>query len=63
MDNAKGLIQEGENERAEWVLRRAQADADLALSLAHEETQRKKAAEVKEELEQLQESIREGTKQ
>jgi hypothetical protein len=63
VDNAKGLIQEGENERAEWVLRRAQADADLALSLAHEETQRKKAAEVKEELEQLQESIREGTKQ
>lgn len=62
VDNAKALMQEGENERAEWVLRRAQADADLALSLAHEENQRKKAAEVKEELEQLQESIREGTR-
>ncbi len=56
--SAKNLIQEGENERAEWVLRRAQADADLALSLATEETQRKKAAESKAELEQLQESIR-----
>jgi hypothetical protein len=63
VDNGKGLIQEGENERAEWVLRRAQSDADLALSLAHEEVQRKKAAEAKEELEQLQESIREGGKQ
>jgi hypothetical protein len=62
VDNGKGLIQEGENERAEWVLRRAQSDADLALSLAHEEVQRKKAAEAKEELEQLQESIREGGK-
>jgi hypothetical protein len=62
VDSGRGLIQEGENERAEWVLRRAQADADLALSLAEEETQRKKAAEVKEDLEQLQESIREGNK-
>lgn len=57
VETAKGLIREGENERAEWVLRRAQADADLALSLANEETQRKKAAEVKEELEQLRESV------
>jgi len=62
VDSGRGLIQEGENERAEWVLRRAQADADLALSLAEEETQRKKAAEIKEDLEQLQESIREGNK-
>jgi hypothetical protein len=58
IEAGKGLIQEGENERAEWVLRRAQADADLALSLATEEGQRKKAAEAKEELEQLQEGIR-----
>jgi hypothetical protein len=58
IEAGKGLIQEGENERAEWVLRRAQADAELALSLATEEVQRKKAAEAKQELEQLQESIR-----
>lgn len=63
VDSAKDLIQEGENERAEWVLRRAQADADLALALAHEGIQRKKAAEVKEELDQLRETVREGTKQ
>ncbi len=61
IESGKGLMQEGDNERAEWVLRRAQADADLALSLANEESQRKKAAEAKEELEQLQESIRQRT--
>jgi hypothetical protein len=58
IDSGRGLMQEGENERAEWVLRRAQADADLAMSLATEETQRKKAAEAKEQLEQLQEALR-----
>jgi hypothetical protein len=58
IEAGKGLIQEGENERAEWVLRRARADADLALALAIEDTQRKKAAEAKEELEQLSESMR-----
>jgi hypothetical protein len=61
IDAGKGLIQEGENERAEWMLRRARADADLALSLATEETQRKKAAEVKEELDQLQQSLQRET--
>jgi hypothetical protein len=58
IESGRSLMQEGENERAEWVLRRAQADADLALSLATEETRRKKALEAKEELEQLQETIR-----
>jgi hypothetical protein len=58
IDSGKSLIAEGENERAEWVLRRAQADADLALSLSTEEAQRKKAAEAKQELEELQASIR-----
>ena len=57
IDAGKGLLEEDENERAEWMLRRAQADADLALSLATEEAQRKKAADVKEELEQLRESM------
>jgi hypothetical protein len=58
IEAGKGLILEGENERAEWILRRARADADLALSLATEEAQRKKAAEAKDELEQLRESVR-----
>lgn len=58
IDSGRNLMQEGENERAEWVLRRAQADADLAMSLATEQAQRKKAADAKEELEQLEETIR-----
>lgn len=61
IEAGKGLIEEGENEQAEWMLRRARADADLALSLATEEVQRKKAADVKEELDQLQQSLRRGT--
>ena len=60
VESGKSLMREGENERAEWVLRRAQSDADLALSLANEEGQRKKAAEIKEELEQLRENIAQG---
>jgi hypothetical protein len=58
VDNGKSLIRAGENERAEWVLRRAESDADLALSLAREESQRKKALEAKEELERLQDQLR-----
>jgi len=60
IEAGKGFIQEGENERADWMLRRARADADLALSLATEETQRKKAAEAKEEVDQLQQSMQRG---
>lgn len=60
IDAAKALMQEGENESAEWMLRRARADADLAMSLATEEVQRKKAADAKEELEQLQQSLNRG---
>ena len=63
IEAGKALIEEGENERAEWVLRRAQSDADLALALATEDAQRKKAAAAKEELEQLQESMRRRSQQ
>jgi hypothetical protein len=58
IESGRALIADGENERAEWVLRRARADADLALALATEEVQRKKAAEAREELEKLAETIR-----
>jgi hypothetical protein len=60
VDSGKNLIQEGENERAEWVLRRAQSDADLALALATEDARRKQAAAAKEELEQLREGVRQN---
>lgn len=33
---AKGLMAEGDNEEASWVLQRAEADAELALHLARE---------------------------
>ncbi len=56
----KGLIRAGENERADWVLRRAESDAELALSLAREEAQRKKAAAAKEEFERLQKSVQQA---
>lgn len=61
VDSGKALISDGENERADWVLRRAQSDADLALALAAEEARRKQAAAAKEELERLQTSVKEGT--
>ena len=40
---AKGLMKKGDMERAELVLLRADADADLARSLAHEQATRSKA--------------------
>ena len=60
VETGKNLIQEGENERAEWVLRRAQSDADLALALATEEARRKQVTAVKEDLDQLRENLRQG---
>jgi hypothetical protein len=42
---ARRLIQEGEHERAQWLLVRAEADATLAQALA-QEAQQKNAAEV-----------------
>jgi len=60
VETGRALIQDGENERAEWVLRRAQSDADLALAVATEEARRKQAAAAKTELDQLQEGLRQG---
>ncbi len=60
VESGKSLIQEGENERAEWVLRRAQSDADLALAVATEEARRKQAAAAKSELDQLRDNVRQG---
>jgi len=60
VESGKSLIQEGENERAEWVLRRAQSDADLALAVATEEARRKQAAAARTELDQLRDNVRQG---
>lgn len=40
---ANKLIEEGENERADYVLRRAAADAELAVALTREATTQKQA--------------------
>ena len=61
VESGKSLIQEGENERAEWILRRAQSDADLALAVATEEARRKQAAAAKAELDQLRDNVRQGS--
>jgi hypothetical protein len=37
LQEVRALVKEGDDERAEWVARRAQADAELALALANEE--------------------------
>ena len=50
LDQAKALSKEGDNERAETVLMRAQSDAELALTLARE---KKSKAEAEKALEQV----------
>jgi hypothetical protein len=43
IDKARRLMEDGENERADLLLKRAEADAELAVALAREETSRKAA--------------------
>jgi hypothetical protein len=50
---AKSMIADDDNERAEWVLRRAEADAELALALARETSARAEADKVKAEIQEL----------
>jgi len=50
---AKKLIEDGKNHRAEMVLLKAQADAELALSLAQELTMKGEAADAKKQLQEL----------
>jgi hypothetical protein len=51
---AEALIDEGENETAELVLRRAEADAAFALALAQANDARDRAQKAKERIEDLQ---------
>lgn len=50
---AQQLMNDGENERAELILRRAEMDAELALSLAQEEKLEAEAAAARAEVEKL----------
>lgn len=58
IERARGLIAEEEYQRADWTLQRAQVDAELALALAKEDSQKMEAAEAKEKLEELKKSAR-----
>ncbi len=55
---AKKLIEQGENEMAEWSLQRASSDATLALSLAREESLKAEAAKAVAEVEDLKSKAR-----
>lgn len=43
LQSAKALMNNDENERAEYVLQRAQADAELAIALSHTQESREEA--------------------
>jgi hypothetical protein len=58
MDHARALIKEGENERAEFVLMRAKADAELALALARQTTAEGDAKLALDQLQALRDRIR-----
>lgn len=50
---AQQLMQDGENKRAEFVLLRAESDAELAVALAREATARAQAQQALDELRAL----------
>lgn len=57
IEQAEKLIADDEFEAAEWLLRRAAVDADLALALAEEAATAKSALEAKEDLEKLKKEL------
>ena len=54
LESAKKLIEQGENKRAEYVLTRAQADAELAVALAKETALSKEAQAAMAKVQELQ---------
>ena len=50
---AKAMIADGDNERADLVLQRAQSDAELALALARENTAKLEAQKLVDQVTQL----------
>jgi hypothetical protein len=55
---AKALMADGDNERAELLLQRAQADAELALSLAREDQARKEAQQLVAKVAELRAQVK-----
>ena len=54
---AKRMVSNGDNERAAWVLRRAEVDAELALAMAQEQTARNEAKKAMDEVAKLREKL------
>jgi hypothetical protein len=61
LDMAKKLIESGDNNRAEYVLLRAQVDADTALQLAREDQARADAQRTIDEVQKVKSSHPEGS--
>jgi hypothetical protein len=61
LDLAKKLLAEGDNHRAEYVLLRAQVDADTALQLAREEQARIDAQKTIDEVQRVKTTSPEGS--
>ena len=58
VDKAKKLMADGDNQRAESLLVRAQADAELALSEAKEENAKREAQRSVDEVKALKEKLK-----
>lgn len=58
VDKAKALIRDGNNNRALMMLMRAQADAELAVALAREQTLQTEAKEAEEMVRELEEKMK-----
>jgi hypothetical protein len=61
-DKAKRLMEDGYNERAELTLKRAQADAELAIAISKEQEQVTRAHEAQSKLEAAKSASRQGGK-
>ena len=53
LENARALAAEGKKEEAASMLKRAEADAELAITLSHEQAERTEAAKAVERARQL----------
>jgi hypothetical protein len=53
VDQARQLMNDGDNKRAEFVLLRGESDAELAIALAREASARNEAQKALDELKQL----------
>jgi hypothetical protein len=59
-EKARRLMQDGYNERAELTLKRAQADAELAISIAKEHETVQRAQQTQAKLDQLKAAQQQG---